>query len=166
MGFFNHDAAHRPYVDGTSVVHLHQNQFGSAVPPCDHVERQLTLRSRGRLHEPLRGIHLMVTSSPCTYRAQCNLASLRTHLTRQSKVDDLHLTLAVDEYVRWFQIAVNNICTLRITTETNTHLHVLQTTEHLVHNALHMLVTPPGNSAIRLENLREIPSPIVLCVIH
>ena len=51
----------------------------------------------------------MVTSSPCTYRAQCNLASLRTHLTRQSKVDDLHLTLAVAAYVRWCQIAVNNV---------------------------------------------------------
>ena len=61
---------------------------------------------------------------------------------------------------------MDNVRALGITTEQETHLHVLQTTEHLIHNALHMLLAPPGNSAIGLENLREIPPAIILDVTH
>ena len=46
----------------------------------------------------------------------------------------------------------------------NTHLHVEQATEHLVQDALDVLIAPTGDALPRLQHLGKIPTPVLLSI--
>ena len=86
----------------------------------------------------------------------------RAHLTRQPKVDDLHVALAVNEHVRGLEVAMDQIRTLRLITWIWTYLHVEQTTEDLVQDTLDVLIAPSRDALPRLQHLGQIPAPVLL----
>lgn len=149
-----HDAAHRPDVNRPRVVSLHQNELRSAIPPRHDMLGQLALH-RARLSVPQRGVRRLRS-------AQCHRSGGRAHLTRQPKVDDLHVALAVNEHVRGLEVAMDQIRTLRLITWIWTYLHVEQTTEDLVQDTLDVLIAPSRDALPRLQHLGQIPAPVLL----
>ena len=70
----HHDATHRPNVDCSRVVALHQNELWSAIPPRYDMLGQLTLHCT-LLHIPQRDV--------CRLRStQCHGSGGRAHLPR------------------------------------------------------------------------------------
>lgn len=105
---------------------------------------QLALH-RSLMRVPQRGV--------CRLRStQCHGSGGRAHLTRQPKVDDLHVALAVNEHVGGFEVAMDQIRTLRLITRIRTHLHVEQTAEDLIQNTLDVLVAPTRDALPRLQH--------------
>mmetsp|Transcript_116188 Transcript_116188/g.369735 ORF Transcript_116188/g.369735 Transcript_116188/m.369735 type:complete len:359 (-) Transcript_116188:538-1614(-) len=84
------DAADGPDVDGGGVILLQQDQLGGAVPPGDHVSRQVPaveLSLGARQLSPLLG-------------------DLATDRARQAKVTDLHRAILVHQAIRRLQVSV------------------------------------------------------------
>mmetsp|Transcript_102389 Transcript_102389/g.293761 ORF Transcript_102389/g.293761 Transcript_102389/m.293761 type:complete len:256 (-) Transcript_102389:328-1095(-) len=84
------DAANGPQIDGRGVILLQQDQLGGAVPPGDHVSRQVPaveLRLGARQLSPLLG-------------------DLATDRARQAKVTDLHRAILVHQAIRRLQVSV------------------------------------------------------------
>ena len=81
---------------------------------------------------------------------------LGIHLARKAEIDDLHVAFAVDEDVGGLQVAVHQVPAL----------HVEESAEELVEERLHVALTPSADALVVPNDLRKVPSSILLAVIR
>mmetsp|Transcript_65475 Transcript_65475/g.213131 ORF Transcript_65475/g.213131 Transcript_65475/m.213131 type:complete len:413 (+) Transcript_65475:62-1300(+) len=95
------DATHGPDIDGLGVVRLQQDELRSAVPPCDHMPRQMLLQPLrvGHVRNLIRTIALL---GPCWGLVEV----LAPEGTGQAEVSDLDGAVLVHEAVRGLQVPV------------------------------------------------------------